>query len=291
MGAVCDGGLPLVSHGLTTCEGCAMELVGRTMLEVLGPNTIVLTPPSCSAILTGYGLETGWRIPAFQSNLENIAAYCSGIRVALEVLGKRDVHVVAFAGDGGTVDIGLQSLSGAIERGHRLIYVCYDNEAYMNTGIQRSGATPIGAWTTTTPLGKRESKKNIVGMLRAQGIPYIATASAGYIDDFRRKVEVAKEIDGPSYLHVLTPCATGWRFPPKDTITIARLAVDTLLWPLYQVIDGNLTITRRVASPKPVQEYIERQGRFRSISAEQLHHLEETAQLSWQELLAQEAGR
>ena len=127
-----------------------------------------MTPPSCSAILTGYGWETGWKVPAFQSNLENIAAYCSGISEALKLQGKNDVNVVAFAGDGGTVDIGLQALSAAIERGHRFIYICYDNEAYMNTGIQRSGGTPLGAWTTTTPSGKKEGKKDIVAMLRAQ---------------------------------------------------------------------------------------------------------------------------
>lgn len=279
----------LVSHGLTTCEGCAMELIGRAMLEVLGPRTIVLTPPSCSAILTGYGLETGWRIPAFQSNLENIAAYSSGIRVALEVLGKTDVNVVAFAGDGGTVDIGLQALSGAIERGHRFIYVCYDNEAYMNTGIQRSGATPLGAWTTTTPAGKQEGKKDIVGMLLAQGIPYIATASAGYIEDFQRKVAKAKDTDGPAYLHVQTPCSTGWRFPARDTITVARLAVETGLWPLFEAVNGKVRVTHKVKEFKPLEEYLQRQGRFRNITPAQVARLKAAAQRYYADLLAKEA--
>jgi pyruvate ferredoxin oxidoreductase beta subunit len=288
MGAATEK-LPLVSHGLTTCEGCVMELIGRVTLDVLGPKTIMLTPPSCSAILTGYGQETGWRVPAFQSNLENIAAYCSGIRTALEVQGKDDVHVVAFAGDGGTVDIGLQALSGAVERGHRFIYICYDNEAYMNTGIQRSGATPLGAWTTTTPAGKKENKKDIVAMLRSQGIPYLATASAGYIDDFRRKVKKAKDVDGPVYIHVLTPCAAGWRFPPKETVNIARLAVDTGLWPLYEVVDGRLKVTKKTKELNPVTDYIKRQGRFRNISADQIAQLEKVARQLYQELLAQEA--
>ncbi len=132
----------LISKGTTTCEGCGMELIARSILEVLGENTIILTPPSCSAILTGFGDQTCWKIPSFQSNLENIAAYCSGISTALEYQNRKDTYVVALAGDGGTVDIGLQALSGAIERGHRFIYICYDNEAYMNTGIQRSGSTP-----------------------------------------------------------------------------------------------------------------------------------------------------
>ena len=201
----------LISHGLTTCEGCAMEIVARHTLEVLGPKTIMLTPPSCSAILTGYGWETGWKVPGFQSNLENIAAFCTGISETLDLLDKKDVNVVAFAGDGGTVDIGLQALSGAIERGHKFIYICYDNEAYMNTGIQRSGGTPLGAWTTTTPSGKKQEKKDVVAMLMAQGIPYIATASAGDVLDLRKKVEAASKTDGPSYIHVLSPCPPGWR--------------------------------------------------------------------------------
>lgn len=208
--------------------------------------------------------------------------------MALEVLRKEDVHVVAFAGDGGTVDIGLQALSGAVERGHRFIYICYDNEAYMNTGIQRSGATPLGAWTTTTPAGKAETKKDIVGMLRAQGIPYIATASAGFMEDFARKVEKAKEIDGPVYIHVLTPCATGWRFPPKETINIARLAVDTGLWPLFEVINGQLRVTRKPKTLKPVSEYIKAQGRFSHVSEEQIQFLTENAERSWQRLLSEE---
>src|SRR5690554_1743744 len=244
----------LVSKGLTTCEGCGMELIARSILDVLGQNTIMLTPPSCSAILTGFGSETGWKVPAFQSNLENIAAYCSGISVALEYQNRDDVYVVALAGDGGTVDIGLQALSGAIERGHRFIYICYDNEAYMNTGIQRSGSTPTGAWTTTTPGGKKETKKNIVEMLLAQGIPYIATASVGYIDDFKKKLEKAKDIDGPAYIHTLIPCATGWRFHSRETIKIAQLAVDTNLYPLFEAIDGEIKVTKKVSNVKSIEE-------------------------------------
>lgn len=252
----------LISHGLTTCEGCLMELIARHTLEILGSRTIVLTPPSCSAILMGYGEATGLRVPGFQSNLENIAAYCSGIREGLEAQGKDDIHIVAFAGDGGTVDIGLQALSAAIERGHRFIYICYDNEAYMNTGIQRSGSTPEGAWTTTTPGGKNVGKKNIVGMLHAQGLPYLATASAGYIKDFRKKIKKASLIDGPSYIHVLTPCPAGWRFKSKDGVKLGKLAVNTNLWPLFEIENGKTRITRKVANPKPIEEYLSSQGRF-----------------------------
>lgn len=278
----------LIYHGLTTCEGCAMEIIARTMMRVLGPRTVVLTPPSCSAIITGYGRETGWRVPAFQSNLENVAAYASGIRAGLEILGKDDIYVVGFAGDGGTVDIGLQALSGAIERGHRFIYICYDNEAYMNTGIQRSGSTPRGAWTTTSPAGKQEAKKDVVGMLLAQGIPYAATASAGFVEDFARKVEKAKDIDGPSYIHVHTPCSTGWRFPAGDTVAVARLAVETGLWPLFEVSDGIVHVTRKITQLKPLEEFLRAQGRFASVTPEQMADWQEEVTARYERLLEKE---
>ncbi|HHT91039.1 MAG: thiamine pyrophosphate-dependent enzyme [Bacillota bacterium] len=279
----------LVSKGLTTCEGCGMELIARSILDVLGQNTIMLTPPSCSAILTGFGSETGWKVPAFQSNLENIAAYCSGISVALEHQNKTDINVVALAGDGGTVDIGLQALSGAVERGHKFIYVCYDNEAYMNTGIQRSGSTPVGAWTTTTPGGKKEPKKNIVEMLLAQGIPYVATASVGYIDDFKKKVAKAREIDGPAYIHTFSPCPPGWRAKPRDTIKIAKLAVDTNLFPLFEAIDGEVRVTRKVRKVASIKEYLELQGRFRNIRDEEVESLATDAENYYNKLLESEA--
>lgn len=262
----------LIYHGLTTCEGCGMEIIARTIVDILGSRTIVLTPPSCSAILTGYGRQTGWRIPAFQSNLENIAAYMSGICEGLEITGQKDIAIVGLAGDGGTVDIGLQALSGAVERGHRFMYICYDNEAYMNTGIQRSGATPKGAWTTTTPGGKPEMKKDIVAMLLAQGIPYAATASIGYIEDLANKIRRAKEIDGPSYIHVHTPCSTGWRFPASRTITVARAAVDSGIWPLFEAINGRIHMTRKTKDLKPLTEFVNCQGRFANLSAEMIEN-------------------
>ena len=281
----------LLHNGLTTCEGCAMEIVARTMMKVLGPRSIVLTPPSCSAILTGYGRETGWKVPSFQSNLENVAAYMSGMRAGLEILGKEDINIVGLAGDGGTVDIGLQALSGAVERGHRIIYVCYDNEAYMNTGIQRSGATPRGAWTTTTPGGKKEEKKDIVGMLLAQGIPYIATASAGYVDDLARKLEKAKSVDGPSYIHVSAPCSTGWRFPAAETVTVSRLAVNSGLWPLFEANDGIIHVTRKVANLNPLEEFVKAQGRFANMSTEEVDKWQDEVTDKYNRLLAKEGQR
>lgn len=277
-----------LSHGITTCEGCAMETAARHMIEILGPRTIILTPPSCSAILTGFGRETGWMVPSFMSNLEAVAAYASGVREALDILGKGEVNVVGYAGDGGTLDIGLQALSGAIERGHRLIYVCYDNEAYMNTGIQRSSATPEGAWTTTTPGGKKGKRKDIDSMLVAQGIPYLATASASYIDDFRSKVAKAKEVDGPSFIHLHTACPTGWRFNPAETYRIGKLAVDSGLWVLYEVENGKYRVTKKIKSLVPVNEYFTSQGRFKHLSESEIEGFAVQAQEGYDTLMAKE---
>lgn len=277
-----------LSNGVTTCEGCAMETAARHMIEVLGPRTIMLTPPSCSAILTGFGRETGWQVPSFMSNLEAVAAYASGIREALDILGKEDINVVGFAGDGGTLDIGLQALSGAIERGHRFIYICYDNEAYMNTGIQRSGATPPGAWTTTTPGGKTGPRKDIDAMLVAQGIPYLATASASYIDDFRKKIAKAMKVDGPSFIHLHTPCPTGWRFPAAETYRIGKLAVDSGLWALYEVENGKYRITKKLAGFEPAAKYFSSQGRFRHLSEQEVETFALQAQEGYHAVLTKE---
>jgi pyruvate/2-oxoacid:ferredoxin oxidoreductase beta subunit len=278
----------LIYHGLTTCEGCGMEIIGRAILSVLGRRTIILTPPSCSAILTGYGRQTGWKIAAFQSNLENIAAYMAGIREGLEITGQKDITVVGLAGDGGTVDIGLQALSGAIERGHKFMYICYDNEAYMNTGIQRSGSTPQYAWTTTTPGGKPEIKKDVVAMLLAQGIPYAATASIGYVDDLSKKIRRAKDIEGPSYIHVHQPCGTGWRFPADQTINVARAAVDSGLWPLFEVVNGQVHVTRRPKQLKPLIEYVKSQGRFASVSPEHIEQWQQQVNQKYSTLVQKE---
>lgn len=275
-------------HGLTTCEGCGMELIARNVIDILGENTVMITPPSCSAILTGFSRATGWPVPSFMSNLESVAAYASGIREGYEITGKKDIHVVGFAGDGGTADIGLQALSGAIERGHRFIYICYDNEAYMNTGIQRSGCTPIGAWTTTTPNGKPTIKKDISKMILAQGIPYMATASIAFIEDMRKKIEKAKEIDGPSFLHIHIPCSTGWRFPPCKTIEVAKLAVETGMWNLYEAEEGKVRLTKKVKEFKPVKDYMKMQKRFDGISDELVKVLENEAAKNYQELLEME---
>jgi pyruvate/2-oxoacid:ferredoxin oxidoreductase beta subunit len=265
--------IDLVSKGMTTCEGCPMELLARSALEVLGPKTVTMTPPSCAAILTGSGDETGWGIPSVQTVLMSLPAFASGVSEALKIQGKSDVTVLGFAGDGGTFDIGLQALSGAIERGHKVIYLCYNNEAYMNTGNQRSSATTLGAATKTTPMGKKESSKNIDFMLLHQNLAYQATASVGNIRDFKRKVEKAKSKDGPCFLHVQAPCATGWKFPSSKMVTVAKLAVKSGLWLLWEKENGKIKINQKPIDFELAREYLKMQGRFSRITDETIDQI------------------
>jgi pyruvate ferredoxin oxidoreductase beta subunit len=255
----------LISHGISTCAGCALELAARHVIDVLGPNTVIVIPPGCAALLSGFGSETALRIPGLQGNLENSAAYAAGIRAGFELQNREEVTVLALAGDGGTVDIGLQALSGAFERGDRILYVCYDNEAYMNTGIQGSGSTPLGAATTTTPGGKDRPRKDMLAIAAAHKIPYLASASVGYVRDLRKKIEKATATRGPSYIHIHTPCPTGWGYPPAKTIEVARAAVQTGAWPLYEVENGETRITVKVGKLRPAAEYLKPQGRFRGL--------------------------
>ncbi len=256
----------LVSHGVSTCAGCGLELALRKILEVLGENTVIVIPPGCAALFSGYGKETALRIPGIQGNLENTAAYAAGIRAGFAVQGRHDVTVLAFAGDGATVDIGLQALSGMFERGDRVLYICYDNEAYMNTGIQGSGSTPMMAATTTTPAGKLTPRKNMIEIAAAHNIPYAAAASIGYIADLQKKVARAKETPGPAYIHLHTPCPTGWGFDPSLTIRAAKLAVETGAWLLYEFENGKRTLNHKLEKRKPIEEYLKLQGRFKHIT-------------------------
>ncbi|HMM19345.1 MAG TPA: thiamine pyrophosphate-dependent enzyme [Selenomonadales bacterium] len=276
-----------IAHGVSACAGCGLELAIRNVLDVLGKNTVIVIPPGCAALFSGYGKETVTAIPGFQGNLENTAAYAAGIKAGFEMQG-RDVQVLGFAGDGATVDIGIQSLSGALERGDRILYVCYDNEAYMNTGIQGSGSTPLDAWTTTTPGGKSVYRKDMAGIVAAHRIPYLATASVGYIDDLRRKVEKAKEATrtGPAYLHIHIPCPTGWGTAPEKSIEAARLAVQTRCWPLYEITGGvNYKLTVQVAEAKPVSEYLKLQKRFSGLTAAQLENFQKSVEEEYARLM------
>ncbi|MCP5106775.1 MAG: pyruvate synthase subunit beta, partial [bacterium] len=256
----------LVSHGVSTCAGCGLELILRKILQVLGKNTVIVIPPGCAALFSGYGTGTALKIAGFQGNLENTAAYAAGIKAGFEAQGRNDITVLAFAGDGATVDIGIQALSGIFERGDRVLYVCYDNEAYMNTGIQGSGSTPFMASTTTTPAGKTSRRKNMLEIAAAHGIPYAASASAAYVNDLKKKVEKAKAVNGPSYLHIHTPCPTGWGFDPSLSITVAKAAVETGAWVLQEIENGKIKLNRGKGKLKPVKEYLTLQKRFKNIT-------------------------
>lgn len=260
--------LDLLSKGITTCQGCAMELIGRATVEILGSKTIIMTPPSCSAILTGSGDETGWGIPSLQTLLMSLPAFASGVSEALKIRGKNDVSVVGLAGDGGTFDIGFQSLSGAIERGHKAIFLCSNNEAYMNTGGQRSSATTRGASTKTTPTGKKEISKNIDFMLLHTPLAYQATASVANIRDFKRKLAKAATKDGPCFIHIMTPCPSGWKFPTDQTIQLAKLAIKCGMWLLFEREDGKITINQNPSNFELIPQYLKSQGRFNRLTDE-----------------------
>ncbi|MBM3255187.1 MAG: pyruvate ferredoxin oxidoreductase [Candidatus Omnitrophica bacterium] len=261
---------PLFSSGHTACAGCGQSLAARLVIEAAGANTIVVNNTGCLEVFSTKYPETAWGVPWIHSLFENAAAVASGVEGALKYLGKKDsINVIAQAGDGGTADIGLQALSGMLERGHDILYVCYDNEAYMNTGIQRSGLTPFDSNTTTSPLGAQSlgnirPKKPMPEIAMAHGIPYVATCSVGLTQDLQRKVKKAIAIKGPKYLQIHVPCPLGWRHEPGLTIQVGKLAVDTGLYPLIEYEYGKLTGARQI-QPKPVQEYLKTQGRFKHL--------------------------
>ena len=262
------------------CAGCGASIAVRLALKALGRNTVAVCATGCLEVMTTPYPETAWEIPWIHVAFENAGAVASGVESALRIQGKDDVNVVAFGGDGGTVDIGLQSLSGAMERGHNFTYICYDNEAYMNTGIQRSGATPFGATTTTSPKGKAsfgedKPKKNMPMIMAAHGVPYVATASIAYPEDFMKKVKKSAEIDGPAYIHLNQPCTTGWGYDSSKTIEIGRLAVETGSWILYEIENGEFNITYRPTERKPVKEYLKPQKRFRHLDDEHIDKIQE----------------
>jgi pyruvate ferredoxin oxidoreductase beta subunit len=269
-----------LAPGHRGCAGCGATVGVRLALKVLGKNTVAVSPTGCLEVITTPYPETAWRIPWIHVAFENAAAVASGVERALKARGRDDVNVVAFAGDGGTADIGLQALSGAMERGHNIIYICYDNEAYMNTGIQRSASTPYGASTTTSPPGKESfgedrPKKNMPLIMAAHGVPYVATASISYPEDFMEKVRKARDADGPAYIHLHQPCTTGWGFDPAKTVEIGRLAVETGSWILYEIEDGDFRVTYRPVQRKPVEEYLNAQKRFRHLTDEQKTRIQE----------------
>jgi len=267
----------LLYSGHTGCPGCGAALALKYVLKGLGPKTMIVIPPACVGTIAAGFPYSSLKIPVLRIPFESTAITASGIRAALDAMGKKDIHVLAWAGDGGTFDIGLQALSGSAERNDDIIYVCYDNEGYMNTGIQRSSSTPSGAWTTTTPAPylKDTPKKDIVRIMAAHNIPYIATASVGYPADLIKKVNKAKKIKGTKFILIFSPCPTGWRYSSEMTIRIAKLATETGIFPLYEIENGEKYILSAKKSDKPVREYFSSQGRFRHLSEEAVKGFEE----------------
>jgi len=277
-------------RGNAACPGCPIPKELDALLEVTGKNTVLVVPASCTTVIMGDTTGMPSIVPVVHSAFAASPAIASGISASLRSKGEKDYSVVVWAGDGGTGDIGFASLSGAAERNEDIIYVCYDNEAYMNTGIQRSGLTPYGAWTTTTPSGKREFKKPLPMIVAEHNVPYVATASVAYIFDYQNKVKKAKEIKGFRYIHLLSPCPPGWRYDSSLTIEIAKLAVETGIWPLYEIENGEFRLTSisKVLidkdKRKPVESYIKYQGRFAKLSAEDIKKLQDYVDEMWEQI-------
>ena len=278
-----------LAPGHRLCAGCAEPIVVRQVLHAVGEPVIVASPTGCLEVSTSTFPYTSWRVPWIHSAFENVASTVSGVETMYRSLVKqgkmkdKGLRFVVFAGDGATYDIGLQFLSGALERGHRFLYVCLNNEAYMNTGIQRSSATPFGAWTTTSPVGsamsgKKENRKDMTAIVAAHGIPYVAQAAPHAWRDLMTKARKAIAADGPSFINVLVPCQRGWRHPPDQTIAITKLAVDTCVWPLYEVVEGEWKLNYRPHPKKPITEWLESQGRFRHLLAPENKHVVQTLQ-------------
>ncbi|PKQ28555.1 MAG: pyruvate ferredoxin oxidoreductase [Candidatus Anoxymicrobium japonicum] len=276
----------LFAEGHRACQGCGEALALRQIMKVAGPNTIVCSATGCMEIITSPYPESAWRVPWIHVAFENAAAVASGVEAGIKILKKKGryadgkVNVLAIGGDGGTADIGLQALSGALERGHDFTYICTDNEAYMNTGIQRSSATPWGASTTTSPKGKESigqitQKKNLPMIVAAHDIPYLATACPSYPLDLMDKTRKALATEGPTYLHVLSPCPTGWRHAIDMAVEMGRLAVQTGVFPLYEIENGRLKMNMLMEKRAPVIDYLKPQGRFRHLKADQVEKIQQ----------------
>jgi pyruvate/2-oxoacid:ferredoxin oxidoreductase beta subunit len=270
-----------MDSGHLACAGCGATTAMRLVLKALGPRTIVVIPACCWAVIEGPFPYSALRVPVLQAAFETAAITASGVRAGLRARGVNDVTVCAFAGDGGTFDIGLQALSGAAERNEDILYVCYDNEAYMNTGIQRSSATPAGAWTATTPDGNARPKKDLMAILAAHHIPYAATATIAYPDDFLSKVKKAASVPGFKFIHVFSPCPTGHRTEESVGVELARRAVESRMFPLYETENGVRRLTVN-PEPIPVREYLGMQGRFRNLDAGAAESLQDAVDESWE---------
>lgn len=274
-----------LESGHLACAGCGAALAMRLALKTLDEKTRVVIPASCWSVIAGRHPDAALKLPLIHTPFAVAPSMATGIRAALDRLGQKDVTVMVWAGDGSSYDIGFGALSAAAERNEDIIYVCYDNEAYMNTGIQRSSSTPPGTWTTTTPYPtlKKERKKDLLNALLAHGIPYAATASPSYPQDFLAKFQKARSIRGFRFILVLAPCPTGWRMEESKTIEVGRLAVESGVFPLLEVEDGKWRITHQ-PSWIPLERYLELQGRFSSIGEEEKETFRKSVQEKWEDI-------
>jgi pyruvate/2-oxoacid:ferredoxin oxidoreductase beta subunit len=278
-----------LSPGHLACPGCGGSLSMRLALKALGRRTYIVLTACCWSIIDGPFPYSAVKVPLCHTAFETAGSLSSGVRAALDILRKKKITVLAWAGDGGTFDIGIQALSGAAERNDDFIYTCYDNEAYMNTGIQRSSATPWGAWTSTTPESKGEIKKDIMAIMAAHRIPYAATASVAFPDDFIRKFKTAKALHGTKFIHAFSPCPPGWKSLPEESIKLSRLAVQSGIFPLYEIAGGteyNINYPEPGDKLIPVKEYLQKQGRFRHLTNKQIAIIQQNVTAEWQRLLA-----
>lgn len=278
---------------MAACAGCGASIAMRYVLKASGPDTVLIVPACCTSVTQGIYPNTALNIPVYNVAFASAAASASGMSCAFRSRGKK-TNVIVYAGDGGTLDIGIQALSGALERGTDFLYICYDNEAYGNTGMQRSGGTPLGAKTTTTPGGKLDIKKDIDRIVAAHEPPYQATACSSYPQDLFQKVQKALAVQGPSFIHILTPCPPGWRFPAGKTVEMGKLAVKSGMWVLYEREYGKLTITppsrSAIKDPIPLEEFLVQQGRFRGIKNRTVDELKQRVVRNLARFAQEEAG-
>jgi pyruvate ferredoxin oxidoreductase beta subunit len=297
-----ERGVPPLRGGHALCQGCGIPLVVRTVLSSIPTPVVVVNATGCLEVATTRYPTTAWNVPWLHVAFENAAAVASGLESAQRALRRRnalpseeEITIVTFAGDGGTYDIGLQALSGALERGHRFLFVCYDNEAYMNTGIQRSGATPFGASTTTSPsgeasLGKAQRRKDMTAIAIGHHVPYVAQCAASHWHDLSVKVERAVATDGPAFLNVLTDCPLGWGHEPRQGTHILGMAVESNFWPLYEVVDGDFRLTYRPERSVPVEKWLGGQTRFAHLLRPEhravVERIQAQVDADWDELVA-----
>lgn len=274
-------------YGHKACPGCGLGIVGRLATKVLGEKTVIALPASCMSTVTTQYPQMNYTVPSLTMAFPGTGAVLSGLSAGFKSRGMEDVNVVGMAGDGGTADIGLQALSGAVERGDDFVYICYDNGAYMNTGIQRSSSTPIGATTTTSPsgsvsYGKTGARKNLFEIMIAHRIPYAATASTAYPDDYINKIEKAKNTKGPSFIHVEAPCPTGWGYSSELTVKLGKLAVQTGMWYLAEYENGKVKMNVVPKELKPAKEYLKTQKRFKHLTDDVIKEIQEGIDKEWQ---------